>query len=106
MQFNVNEWRNIYDEVHIRGKMFKDSLPTYDEDKKKIPPVSPLSAEEQKKLQDEIKDLTFKSDLYLDSCNMYSVPLWKYNIEDKRTWKSDSSFAFDHLVRYTKGRKR
>lgn len=107
MQFNLEEWRKIYDEIQVKGKIYKDSLPSYDEELNKFPPISPLSESDQKKLFHEIDDLKLKNDLYLDACGIRSnPPLWNFSIDDPTTWKSHRTFAYKHLVNnYRWGRR-
>lgn len=99
MQFNIREWRRIYDKVNGLGKMIKDSYPFVDEHGQNQPAPSPLSRETRNILADEIKALTERSNSYLDACGMKPpAPKWIYNNKDVTTWPSDPSFKYGHLL--------
>lgn len=97
MQFNIKEWRRIYDRVHHLGKKFKDSFPDFDGN----PPVAPLDRHEQDQIQTEMSLLTNRSNRYLDATRMrFPAPLWHYNRKDPKTWASHESFKFGHLMSF------
>lgn len=101
MQFNVNEWRKIYDEVQFLGKILKDSQPSLDPTTKKwIPAIQEISKDAFKNISEEIDLLLIKNTQYLDGCEMNpNPPLWHYNSKDKSTFVSDTSFKYDHLIK-------
>ncbi len=73
MNFNVKEWRRVYDEVKYLGEIYKDSLPififkNYKWDKH--PPKTPLSLDAQRGVEREIKKLIAKTSRYMDMCGI------------------------------------
>lgn len=99
MQFDIKEWRRIYDEVKARGNIIYDSLAHVGEKWEEIPVKQEISVNRRLDLEEEISFLLSRSNIYLDSCNMICKPvLWKYNKDDKSTWASHPSFRFKHLV--------
>jgi len=102
MEFDIKDWRKIYDEVQRIAKMLQDSNPTYGEDKKLISAVHPLTIESKIDLNARIKKLLIKNTHYLDACDIKPhEPLWSYNIDDRKTWPSDKSFIYGHLLNKT-----
>lgn len=105
MQFNVKEWRKIYDKVNYLGQVIKDANEHQDADGNWNPPVSPISPGVRKVIEDEIKALLIQSKNSLDSVGLRPYPaLWIYNKDDPATWPSHDSFKFNHLIKY-KGKK-
>jgi hypothetical protein len=96
MQFDIVVWRKYYDEIHKLGKTLKESKV----DDHGNPPINPLSKQEQKDLEAEIKFMSNRCNKYLDSTYMKPrEPLWRYDKYDERTWLSSQHFAFSHLVK-------
>lgn len=97
MEFNIKIWKKYYDRVQQLGNMLKDGRPDNDGN----PPVSPLSLDDRNSIEFEIKDLTDKSNHYLDRCGMKCPePTWIYNHADPKTWASHESFAYGHLMEF------
>jgi hypothetical protein len=95
MQFSIKEWKKYYDRVQQLSRMLRDAMPDNDGN----PALAPLSRETRDNLEIEIKNLTDKTNQYLDACHMKpKEPLWKYNREDPKTWASHESFAYAHLM--------
>lgn len=99
MSSNLKEWRKIYDTVYKFGKMLKDSRPTIDEKKVCHPAIAPISLETQRIIEEEIEKLIVKCKFYLDAIGLrMPAPLWHYDKDDPKTWASDPSFKFGHLL--------
>lgn len=97
MQFNINEWRKIYDRVHAIGQLLKDSRI----DKDGNPAVNPLGYDTKRNLDAEIINLLDRCNDYLDSCNMrLPEPLWHYDKEDPKTHASHESFKYGHFLEH------
>jgi hypothetical protein len=95
MKFRANEWKRCYDRTQELGRLLKRSRP----DKDGNPPIAPLHPVTQSNLEGEIKRITTSCSQYLDSCGMtMKEPLWKYKIDDEKTWISSPHFAYHHLV--------
>ena len=100
MQFNVNEWRRYYDQIHNLGKMLNDSYPSMDEHRNYVAPTVNLRKDAQLNLEKEIKEWIDRCSKYLDSCGLRpEKPLWKFNIKDPTTHISSPDFAYKHLLR-------
>ncbi len=103
MKFNVKSWRNTYNLVNALGKTLKDSYPTIDENNVSHPAICPLGIDQRTTIEKKIKILLSRSDKYLNECDLrYNAALWKYNIKDKSTWASETTFKYGHLLRYKK----
>lgn len=64
-------------------------------------PVSQLSIEAQQRIEAEIKVITMRSAAYMDQCGMrMPKPLWTYDARNPKTWVSDRSFKYGHLVEW------
>jgi hypothetical protein len=101
MNFNIREWSRIYNKVQALGNILKDSLPTYDEYMKEMPPANELSNEMKDNIELEIKILLERSNRYLDQCGMrFPKALWKYDRKDPKTWLSHESFKYRHLMEF------
>lgn len=99
MQFNINEWRRIYNRVQHLGKMLKESQPTYDEYKNYIEPIAELNRDTQDAIKSEISLLMRRSDHYLDVSFMTQPkPLWHYIYNDPKTHLSHEAFKYGHLI--------
>lgn len=95
MQFSTKQWRRYYDMINHLGSILKSSKPDVDGN----PCVHSLSKEAQRSIELEMEALIMKCHDYLDLCNIKSKPsLWKYNINDKKTWLSSPKFSFEHLL--------
>lgn len=100
MQFSLRRWRKAYDTVKILGLTLKNSRHSYDEQKKYVPPVMPLSEEDQWKLEKKIERELDKLKNYMDATGMnLRPPLWTYNRNDATTWASHNSFKYGHLLK-------
>jgi hypothetical protein len=96
MKFNLQIWRNYYDNVQKMGELLKNSKP--DEDGN--PPINELSYDAKKALESSIKTLCEKCSGYLDqTATMPKHPLWIFNIDDETTWFSSEKFDYAHLLR-------
>lgn len=103
MQFEVSVWKKHYDEIHRIGKMLKESRT----DQYGNPPINPLTHNEQKDLEAEIKFISLRSSNYLDATFMKpNEPLWRFDRYDERTWMSSPKFAFAHLVKKTNNHRK
>ena len=99
MQFSVKEWRRLYDMVKELSITLRDSQPTYTEFGSYIAPKIELSKAEQASMESQIKTLTQKSGHYMDQCGLrMPQPLWKYDKHDPKTWASEPSFKYGHLL--------
>lgn len=99
MQFNVNEWRRIYDKVQSLGQIIKDSQERVDKEGNWLPPIHSISQDAAKSIETEIKELLTKVNIYLDACGLRpEPPLWKYDVKDPTTWASSDKFKFKHLI--------
>lgn len=89
MEFDVNVYREYYDEVHRLGEQLV----------KYFDGVSPLDLVDFKALQKEISDILQECSNYLDECGM-NIPaaLWQYRPGDPTTWASDKNFRYRHLL--------
>lgn len=97
MQFSINEWKRVYNKVHALGKQLKEARVDYDGN----PAINPLPFHTQREIENDIQNLTNKSNRYLDACNIrYPIELWAYNRQDKTTWASHSSFKYAHLMEF------
>lgn len=97
MKFSLKDWRRFYDRAHELGKRLKEAKP----DKDGNPPIAPLDIYQRQELENEINATLIKSDRYLKVCGVRNTaPLWIYNPNDKRTWVSHESFAYEHLLKY------
>lgn len=107
MEFNVKEWRKMYNDVHRMGKLLKDAQPKFIGKQEIVPALAPLSKEEQEDLRDAIEYLLNKSRKYLNNCNIRpKKPLWKYKEDDKRTWASNKAFIYGDLLIVATGEKK
>lgn len=101
MQFNIKDWRKMYDKIHELGRKLRDSRPTSNEYGESVEAVAPLYPWEQTMLEDDIKCLINKCSLYLDTTgNKLPKPLWYYDRKDRRTCASHESFKYGHLLAY------
>ena len=99
MQFNVNEWRRMYDKVRHLGQILKDSHERVDKDGNWLPALHLISQDAAKSIENEIKELVTKVNIYLDACGLMPEPsLWKYDPKDESTWASSKKFKFKHLL--------
>lgn len=98
----ISEWRKFYDKTQELGWLLKNSRPSTDENGWYVEPIINLSKDDQADLEKQIKDLTERCGIYMDSCNMHMPPaLWRFHRDDVTTWKSHPSFKFDHLIKRT-----
>lgn len=103
MNFKLKEWLKLYENIYERGHKYKNSLPTCDVFNKMIPPIAPLTEQEQLQLQDEIKILVRRCSKYMDRCKMYMPsPVWKYHRDDSSTHASSINFRYGHLYSVSK----
>lgn len=101
MQFNVNDWRKMYDKIHQLGHTLRDSRPTCNEYGESIPAVASLYPWERAMIETEIKSIINKCSQYLDATgNRLPKPLWYYDRKDKQTCASHESFKYGHLLTY------
>lgn len=99
MQFNIQEWRKIYNKVQVLGNRLKDSHPKKGQYNESIPALHPLSADEQLQLEEEINSWLNRSNSYLDACALYAAkPKWQYNKDDPTTWVSSRDFKYQDLL--------
>ncbi len=99
MQFNVKEWRKIYDKVQFLGQIIKDSNESLDDRGRPLPALYPISKDTRNSIEEEIKWLVIKSNTCLDAAEMRTKkPLWKYDKFDPTTWLSHETFRFMHLL--------
>lgn len=93
--FNIKNWRNYYDQIHILGKYLKDSLPGEHGQK----PAFKISVEEQEQIARDIDRLSSRCMNYLDKWHIKAPdPLWVYKKHDKTTHESEPEFAYRHLM--------
>lgn len=89
----------MYDNVHILGKMLKDSRPGYDEEGNPAMPKTNLSKSAQDGIETDIRGIIERSKYYLNQCGLrIPKPLWKYNREDPTTQASSPEFQYQHLI--------
>lgn len=99
MKFDMSEWIKFYNNVHLLGRVLRDSQETILEDGGVTPPIHELSKDAQLNLRKQIKTLLKKSSEYLDSCKFYPrVSLWYHDKYDPSTWASHESFKFKNLL--------
>lgn len=99
MNFNIRKWLRIYNRVHALGKMLADSKPTHDDLGNYIAPVAALGKDTQMNLEFEIRELTQRSNRYLDQCGLkMPKPLWHYDRKNPETHISAPEFKYGHLL--------
>jgi hypothetical protein len=99
MQFNVMEWRKIYNKVKVKGQIIKESYPYIDDDHNLCPPLNPIPVNQRKKIEEEIKYLLDQSKRLLNSAGIKpKPPLWIYDPKDVTTWPSDQRFKYKNLL--------
>lgn len=97
MQFNMREWRRMYDNITEAGQLIKDSRVDYEGN----PPKHHLSADTKYNLNATIKNNLRAIKVYFKACKMHCPrPLWYYDVKDTKTWYSHESFAYSHKVKY------
>lgn len=97
MEFDIYVWRKFYDKIKLLGNLLRDST----SDMHGNPSICPLSSSTRNQIETEIKDTMHKSDNYLDACGLPSSPtLWIYCRHDPKTWVSDETFIYKHLIKY------
>lgn len=99
MQFQMKEWRRMYDFVHELGRALRDARPTYDDLGNYYAPKIEMSTADQQTLESKIKSLTQRSSKYLDQCGVRpNKPLWNYDRKNPETHISAPEFKYGHLV--------
>ena len=94
MRYSHREWLKLYRKTHEYGAKLK--LYHY---AKIVPEGKRLSRDTVELYRLEIASLTERTAKYLDGCGL-ALPQtpWAYEADDKSTWPSHDSFAYQHLM--------
>jgi len=100
MKFDLNIWWDYRNKAKIIGDyILAHKECTYDKEGNFKKYKLKMDEEE---FQYNIKKITAilkECSNYLMACGMYMPkPLWKFSIDDTKTWKSHRDFAFEHLL--------